>query len=83
MLELLKQMVAEDNGKMSMMRIMNAAWLGGVLVVWMWTSYHESKLAELPDTVVMLLGVLLTGKVIQRKFEAKDPAEIAAKKADK
>ena len=69
----LAQFFQEDNGNLSATRLAFLAWIFGVLVGWgIDTAHHDYKMAEIPQSVQLLIGVLMTGKVAQ-KFREEQP----------
>lgn len=44
-------------------------WVIGVLVVWVYASWQVAALQSVPESVVTILGLLATGKVVQRYGE--------------
>ncbi|HVL14076.1 MAG TPA: hypothetical protein VM529_16015 [Gemmata sp.] len=58
-----------EEGKPSVTRLVFVAWAVGVLAVWVRLSLKEGHLAVIPDSVMYILGILMTGKVVQRNFE--------------
>lgn len=67
------EFLQEDNGGFSASRLAFLLWALGVLVVWIANSLHGHTLQEIPETVVTIIGVLMTGKVAQ-KFGEKPAA---------
>lgn len=49
------------------MQLMFVVWASAVLIMWVYASFtsRPAQLAEVPPSVVTLLGLLLTGKVAQ------------------
>jgi hypothetical protein len=67
----LYEFLQEDNGNFSSTRLAFLLWTIGVLIVWSITSLHSTTgLAVLPESIVIIIGLLMTGKVVQ-KFEEK------------
>lgn len=64
----------EDNGNFSATRLGFLSWVLGVLLIWGGASVHDKKLAEVPQSVQILIGVLMAGKVTQ-KFTEEKPLE--------
>lgn len=59
----------DDTAKLSITRLVFFVWAIGVLVVWIRASWKCDALASIPDPVIYLLGILMTGKVVQRFAE--------------
>jgi hypothetical protein len=58
----------EDNGGFSATRLAFLLWAAGVLIVWFAASLGEQpmRLAPIDPSVITLLGILMTGKVVQK-----------------
>lgn len=69
----LAQFVQEDNGDFSATRLAFLLWTVGALVVWVYQSLHSGSPQGLSADVVTILGILMTGKVVQ-KFGEKPAA---------
>lgn len=69
----LTEFLQDPNGEFSSTRLAFLAWIFAVLVGWgVDTVKHDYKLAEIPESVQVLIGVLMTGKVVQRFGEKPD-----------
>lgn len=68
------EFLQEDNGGFSSSRLAFLLWALGVLIVWIVISVKSAGLQEIPDSVAMVLGILMTGKVAQ-KFGEKPRVE--------
>lgn len=62
----LSDLLKEDSGKFSSTRLAFMAWSLVVLVMWAITSYQSGDLIKLDNSIVSILGVLMSGKVVQR-----------------
>lgn len=83
------EFLQEDNGSFSATRLAFLLWLIGVLATWIFISIKNSSLTTIPDSVITLIGILMTGKVVQ-KFGEKSlewvrdkPTENAGKQPQK
>lgn len=57
----------EDNsGGLSASRLNLLIWSVGTFVIWAITSVKMVTLASIPESVIVMLGVVTTGKVVQR-----------------
>lgn len=56
----------EDNGHLSSTRLAFLFWTIGVLVVWSISSLRGTGLAELPESIEIIIGLLMSGKVVQK-----------------
>jgi hypothetical protein len=65
----------EDNsGGFSATRLAFLLWTVGVLAVWIYTSIANKSLADINSSVVTIIGILMTGKTVQRFGEKPDSA---------
>lgn len=72
----LAQFFQEDNGSFSATRLAFLVWVFGALVLWGVDCFqHDRKMQEIPQSVQVLIGVLMTGKVAQKFTEEKPDAE--------
>lgn len=68
----LGQFFQDDNDRFSATRLVMVAWVLGSLLTWGVWSFNvkgdkaDKKMPELPSSVQVILGVLLTGKVMQK-----------------
>lgn len=70
------EFLQEDDGGFSSMRLVTVCWLIGPLALWTWLGIKNGTMAEIPETVIVVLGMVLTGKVTQKvaeKMKAKTP----------
>jgi len=63
------------HGKTSSMRTAMLLWTVAILVGWVWVSYVRSELQAIPESVIGLLGLLISGKVVQ-SFGEKDATNV-------
>ena len=66
------QFLQDGNGDFSSMRGIMIAWAIGVLLTWMYASVVSSALLPIPESVIALIGILVTGKAVQKKIEKKE-----------
>jgi hypothetical protein len=66
------QFFQEGNGQYSATRLAFLAWIFGILIVWGSGSFHDKKMQEIPSSIQILIGVLMTGKVAQKVSEVSD-----------
>lgn len=71
------EFLQEDSGGFSASRLAFLLWIAGVLVVWLITSIKSNSLQEIPDSISTVIGILMTGKVVQ-KFGEKPPESAEA-----
>jgi len=65
----------EDNsGGFSATRLAFLLWAMGVLAIWIYTSIANKCLADINSSVVTVIGILMTGKTVQRFGEKPDSA---------
>ena len=55
----------DGSGNLSATRLSFLLWAIGVFGVWAWVSIHTNTLAPIDPSVQTILGVLMTGKVVQ------------------
>ena len=67
------QFFQDGSGAYSATRLAFLLWSAGVLVVWVWVSITKQALAPIDQSVVLVLGALMTGKVVQ-SFSPNDAA---------
>ncbi|OIP40296.1 hypothetical protein AUJ95_04655 [Candidatus Desantisbacteria bacterium CG2_30_40_21] len=71
------QLLQDDNGMFSSTRLAFLVWGIGAFVVWAVQSFHNQilvnrgVLADIPESVLMVIAALMTGKVIQKFKETK------------
>ncbi len=68
----LQQFLQEDNGRFSATRLAFLFWSIGVLVVWITISLYQHTLSDLPQSIYLIIGMLMSGKVIQKFGESKN-----------
>jgi len=64
------QFFQDDNDRFSATRLAFLAWIFGALIVWGAGSCHDRKMQDLPSSIQVLIGILMTGKVTQKFVEA-------------
>jgi hypothetical protein len=67
------QFFQDTDGKLSATRLVMIIWAFGVLIVWGFVTLKTGTLTELPNSVVEILGIVLTGKVVQKFGENSSP----------
>ena len=65
----MKNFLQAAQGEWSAMRLVTLLWVVGVLVVWVYESFKNHGLQEIPGGVTVIISFLVTGKVIQRLGE--------------
>lgn len=71
----LGQFFQDDNTKrFSATRLAFLAWIFGALIVWGAGSFHDQKMQEVPSSIQVLIGILMTGKVAQKVSEGSGTA---------
>ena len=61
----------EDDGKWSAARLALLLWVVGVLLIWAIVSLRMKQLQPIPESVVTVIGILTTGKVVQKFGETR------------
>ena len=51
------------------MRFVMILWLVGILVAWLFVSWRTTTLANIPDSVLAIAGIFITGKAVQKQIE--------------
>lgn len=72
-----KNIFQEENGKNSATRVVFVLWGLGVLFVWILVSIGQQSLQTLDQSIIYILGILMTGKVGQKYFEESPQAGTA------
>jgi hypothetical protein len=62
----LPEFLQEDDGGFSATRLAFLLWVGGVLIVWIIDSLSSKTLERIDPTVTTIIGILMTGKVVQK-----------------
>jgi hypothetical protein len=62
----MSEFLEDAEGGFSATRLGFLAWLFGVLVAWVAASVSHRALQPIPESVAAILGILMTGKVVQR-----------------
>lgn len=65
----LAQLFMESNDKISSTRVGFLLWVVVVLAVWAYVSIRTMSMPAIPESVIVLLGILMTGKVTQKFAE--------------
>src|SRR5438132_37037 len=65
----LTEFLEDNEGGLSTIRLATLVWVAGMVVVWAWVSFIKRELADVPNGVLGVLGILITGKTIQRFAE--------------
>jgi hypothetical protein len=60
------QFLQEKNGDFSSTRLAFLLWIIGTLIAWVWVSVTQGTLQPIDETVVTIIGILMTGKVVQK-----------------
>jgi hypothetical protein len=68
----LYSLLEDNSGGLSATRLAFLLWAVGVLGMWIYSSIQQGKLAAIDGTVVTVLGILMTGKTVQRFGEQTD-----------
>ena len=68
----LSSFLEDNSGGFSATRLAFLLWAVGVLAVWIYSSIENNNLAKIDNTVVTVLGILMTGKAVQRFGEKSD-----------
>jgi hypothetical protein len=63
------QFLQDGNNEFSSMRLIVLLWSVGILLMWMFCSFSNKCLQPLPESVIAVMGILVTGKAVQKKIE--------------
>ncbi|MBI5694883.1 MAG: hypothetical protein HZC51_03945 [Nitrospirae bacterium] len=67
----IQKFLQENNGDYSSARLALLLWVGGVLIVWAKSSITNGQIQAIPESVQVILGILMSGKVVQKFGEGK------------
>lgn len=59
----------DGTGSLSSMRVALLIWTVGPFVVWAWTSYQAKAPQPIPESVLLAMGAVLSGKCLQNVSE--------------
>jgi len=62
----LSSFLEDNSGGFSATRLAFLLWVVGVLAVWICSSIENNNLAKIDNSVVTVIGILMTGKMVQR-----------------
>lgn len=68
----LSSFLEDNSGGFSATRLAFLLWALGVLAVWIYSSIKNNSLQAIDGSVTTILGILMTGKVVQRFGENSD-----------
>ncbi|MBJ7296004.1 MAG: hypothetical protein JHC73_06695 [Dolichospermum sp.] len=57
---------SNTNNNFSATRLAFLAWIFSVLIVWVVQSFRHDQIEQIPDSVIVIIGTLMTGKVVQK-----------------
>jgi len=72
------QFLQDESGDFSSMRLIVILWAIGILLMWCFCSFINKCLQPLPESVVGIMMILITGKAVQKRIEQpkKDCSEV-------
>ena len=70
----LAEFLQEKNGNFSSTRLAFLLWVLGTLFVWIFISIKNLSMQSVPESIIIIFGILMTGKVTQ-KFGEKDKTD--------
>jgi hypothetical protein len=56
----------ENDGSLSATRLGFLLWVFGVFVIWAFASWSKMQLQPIDSSVITVIGILMTGKVVQK-----------------
>ena len=65
------EFLQDGNDKFSSTRLALLLWVIGLLVIWTMSSIHSEAFLEIPTSTITLVGILVSGKVVQKFGEEK------------
>lgn len=65
------QFLQNNSAEFSWMRGVGALWLVGILAMWCYCSFVAGCLQVIPESVIFIAGMVLTGKVVEKRIEEK------------
>jgi len=57
---------SNTNNNFSATRLAFLAWIFSVLIVWVVQSFRHDQIEQIPDSVIVIIGTLMTVKVVQK-----------------
>lgn len=69
MSKIFNSLLEDNSGGLSSNRIVFFAWCIGILIIWGYTSIKNNQIAPLDQSVQVIFGILMGGKIIQRGLE--------------
>jgi hypothetical protein len=70
----IRELFSDLNGGLSSSRLLTTTVVFAVVGTWAYVSVRTGALQALPETVVWLLGLVLTARTVQRTTESKEAA---------
>lgn len=65
----ISEIFTNKNGRLSSMRTVFVIWSIGLLLAWGYISFDKKELQKIDNSIIMLIGILTTGKVSQTYAE--------------
>ena len=62
-------LLSESNTNVSSTRIIMIVWMLGILVVWSINSLKTGVMIDIPESLQIVIGILMSAKVVQKPFE--------------
>lgn len=62
----LNEFLSDNSGGLSSNRLAFLAWTLGPFIVWSFLSLMKMDILSIPDSILGIIGIMTTGKVIQR-----------------
>lgn len=59
----------DDTGQLSATRLIFILWGLTILTVWAFNSIYNKRMEPIDNTIVMIFGILMTGKTVQSAIE--------------
>lgn len=72
----LLEFVQDKSGKLSTSRLSFLLWSTGALIIWIYLTYHNRAMADVPEGVRWILGLLIGNRVGQKYLDKNQPTVI-------
>ena len=69
------QFLQDENKDFSSTRLVFVGWAFGILLVWAFVSIKKKEMQPLDQSLSLIMGILMTGKVAQKQNEVKSEAD--------
>lgn len=70
------ELIQDKTGKLSTSRLSFLLWSTGALIIWLYLTYHNRSMADVPEGVRWILGILVSNRVGQKYLDKNQPTVI-------